>query len=135
MTMSREAFQNMKRLYCSNLKGDLRKRMAKSLVWSVALYGAETWTLRKQDERRIEAFEMWMWRRMEKISWTDKVRNEEVLRRVEEKRSMLQVVKNRKRNWIGHNIRRHSCLLVEVIEGLVPGKTKKGRRRYKMSER
>jgi hypothetical protein len=48
----------------------------------VALYDAETWTLRAVDEKHVESFEMWCWRRMEQISWTDHVRNEEVLLRV-----------------------------------------------------
>jgi len=42
----------------------------------MALYGAETWTLRAADQKHLECFEMWCWRRMEKISWTDHVRNE-----------------------------------------------------------
>ena len=50
----------------------------------MALYGAETWTLRATDLKRLESFEMWCWRRMEKISWTDHVRNEEVLLTAEE---------------------------------------------------
>ena len=45
----------------------------------IALYGAETWTLRKVDSKYLESFEMWCWRMMEKISWTDRVRNEQVL--------------------------------------------------------
>ena len=52
----------------------VKKRIIKSMVWSVALYGAETWTLRKEDIRKIEAFEMWIWRKMERISWTEKIR-------------------------------------------------------------
>jgi hypothetical protein len=55
---------------------ELRKKFVKCYIWSIALYGAETWML--------ESFEMWCWRRMEKISWTDHVRNEEVLLRVKE---------------------------------------------------
>ena len=45
----------------------------------MALYGAENWTLRATDKKYLKGFEMWCWRRMEKISWTDHVRNEEVL--------------------------------------------------------
>jgi len=52
--------------------------MVKALVLSVALYGSETWTLRKEDIKRIQAFEMWIWREIEKISWTTHVSNEEV---------------------------------------------------------
>jgi len=50
-----------------------------------ALCGAETWTLRKVDQKYLESFETWCWRRMEKISWTDRVKNEEVLQRVKDK--------------------------------------------------
>ena len=46
------------------------------------MYGAETWTLRKEDVRRLNACEMWIWRRMEKVSWKDNVSNEEVLIRI-----------------------------------------------------
>jgi len=49
----------------------------KCYVWSIALYGAEIWMLRAVDQKHLESFEMWCWRRMEKISWTDHVRNEE----------------------------------------------------------
>jgi len=66
----------------------------KCLVWSVALYAAEPWTLKHTDRRRLEAFEMWIWRRNEKISWLDKVTNEEVLRRVNENRQILKCLTN-----------------------------------------
>ena len=60
--------------------------MVKTLVWSTLLYGSETWTLRKEDIRKLEAVEMWMWRRMERVSWMDKITNEEILNKVREKR-------------------------------------------------
>jgi hypothetical protein len=80
------------------------------------LYGAETWTLRKIDQKYLKSFEMWCWRRMEKVSWTDRVRNEEVLHRVKEDRNILHTTKRRKANWIGHILCRN-CLLKHVIEG------------------
>ena len=52
------------------------------------LYGAETWRLRKVEERRLQAFVMWIWRRMESILWNDRVTNEEVLGKAGEKRSV-----------------------------------------------
>ena len=66
---------------------ELRKKLVKCYIWSIALYGAETWTLRAVDQKHLESFEMWCWRRMVKIIWTDHVRNEEVLLRVLESRS------------------------------------------------
>ena len=72
------------------------------LHWGVALYGAETGTLRAVDQKHLGSFEMWCWRRMEKISWTDHVRNEEVLLRVSEQRIILHEIIKWKANWIGH---------------------------------
>jgi hypothetical protein len=66
----------------------------------MALYGIETWTLRKANEKYLESLEMWCSKRREKISWTDRVRIE-VLRRVKEERNILQTIKTRKGNWIG----------------------------------
>jgi hypothetical protein len=78
------------------------------------LYGAETWTLRKVDEKHLGSFEIWCWTGMEKISWDDRVRNGEVLRRVKERRNILHILKIGKANWIGHILRRN-CLLKHVI--------------------
>jgi len=85
---------------------------------SIALYGAETSTLRAVDQKYLESFEIWYWRGMEKNSWTDHVRNEEVLLRVKEQRNILHEIRKRKVNWIGHVLRRN-CLLQRVIEGKV----------------
>ena len=68
----------------------------------MAFYGAETWTLRAADQKYLESFEMWCWRRMERISWTNHVRNEEVLLRVDEQRNVLHEIRKWKANWIGH---------------------------------
>jgi hypothetical protein len=59
----------------------------------VALYGDETWTLRTVDQKHLESFEMWCTIRMEKISWADHVRNEEVLLRVSEQRNILHEIR------------------------------------------
>ena len=72
---------------------------------------------------------------MEKISLTDHVRNEEVLLRVNEQRSILHEIRKRKANWIGHILRRN-CLVKQIIEGKIKGKIevtrRRGRRRKKL---
>jgi len=98
----------------------LRKKLVKCYIWSIALYGAETWTLRGVDQKHLESFEMWYWRRMEKISWTDHVRNEEVLLRVKKQRNILHEIRKLKANWIGHILLRN-FLLQQVIEGKIKG--------------
>jgi hypothetical protein len=57
------------------------------------LCGAETWTLCKVDQKYMKTFEMWCWRRMEKISWTDRVRNVEVFHRVKEEMNNVHKIK------------------------------------------
>ena len=79
--MIKAAF-NKKNLFTSKLDLHLRKRLVMCYVWSIALYCAETWMLRATAQKCLESFEMWCWRRMEKISWTDHVRNKEVILRV-----------------------------------------------------
>ena len=74
----------------------MKKKTIKAVVWSGALYGSETWTMRKNEIHRLQAFEMWIWRRMEKISWKDKVTNEQVLEIVKEKRTLIHVIRSRK---------------------------------------
>jgi len=55
------------------------------MIWSVVLYGSETWTLRKEHIKRLEAFEMWIWRRMERISWMEHRTKEDILQMMDEK--------------------------------------------------
>ena len=64
---------------------------------------------------------------MERVKWTDKIKNEVVLERVGEGRIMLELIRKRKRNWLGHWLRRN-CLLKDALEGMVNGKKVRGRR-------
>ena len=77
------------------------------------------------------ALEMWIGRKMEKISWTAHVSNEEVLSLVKEQRCLVHVIKQRQANWIGH-VLRHDCLLKTVQEGKMEGKRTRGKPRRKM---
>jgi hypothetical protein len=119
--MAKAALNKKKNLFTSKQDLNLRKKLVKCYIWSIALYDAETWTLRKMDQKYLECFEMWCWRRMETISWTDRVRNE-VLHRVKEEMYILLTIKRRKANWIGHILRRN-CLLKHVIEGKLEERT------------
>jgi hypothetical protein len=73
--MAKAAFNKKRILFTSTMDLELRKKLVKCYIWSIALYGAETWTLRAVDQKHLESFEMWCWRRMEKIRWTDHMKN------------------------------------------------------------
>ena len=119
--MGKDAFGKRKELLARKMSREVKKKIIKTIVWSVTLYGAETWTLRQEDRRRLDAFEMWMWRRMEKISCTEKMINEAVLKTVGEKQRMVEMIIQRKKNWIGHVVRGDG-LVKEVIERKMDGK-------------
>ena len=112
---------------------EVKKKIIKTIVWSVALYGAETWTLRQEDRKRLDALEMWLWRRIEQINLAEKITNEAVLKMVGERQEMVDVIIQRKKNWIGHVVRGEG-LLREVIEGKMDGKRSRGRPRIGMLE-
>jgi hypothetical protein len=131
IAMAKVSFNKSKELLTKGLKKDLKKRMVKTLVWPVALYGCETWTMKKEVVDKLNAFEMWVWRRMEKVSWQDKKTNEEVLAAVGEERCFVQAIVKRKKNWIGHVVRGNSLLKL-VLEGRMVGKKPRGRPRMGM---
>jgi len=72
--MAKAALNNKKTLFISKLDLNLRKKLVKCHIWSIALYCAETWTLRKGDQKYLESFAMWCRRWMEIISGTNRVR-------------------------------------------------------------
>src|SRR6478609_7987980 len=88
--MAKVAFNKRKELLTRSIRVDLRKRLIKTLVWPVVLYGCVTWTMRKEELNRLNAFEMWVWIRMGKVSWMDQRTNEQVLSSMNEKRRLIK---------------------------------------------
>jgi len=94
----------------------------KALVWPVATYGCESWTLKKNEETHLDAFEMKGLRRMLWVSWTAKKTNEWVLNKAGVKRELLDTVKARTTAYYGHTMRKQgSCLEKEIMQGTMPG--------------
>ena len=113
-----------------NIPISTKIRLMKALVWPVATYGCESWTLRKNEETRLDAFEMKGLRRMLRVSWTAKKTNEWVLNKAGVKRELLDTVKARKLAYCGHTMRKQgSCLEKEIMQGTMPGARRRGRPR------
>lgn len=129
---ARAIFTNMRTLLSNqSLSLRLRYRFVKGYVYSVLLYGVETWTLKAKTMNRLEAFEMWIFRRLLRIPWTDRVRNDEVLRRMGTERMLLQIVKKRKTAYLGHIFRNTKYQFLKLImEGKIEGKRGIGRKKY-----
>ena len=129
--IAKNAFSNMKNLLTNNrINVQTRVRALKTYIWSTLMYGAESWTINRAMKRKLDAAEMWFYRRMLRVSWRDRVTNEEVLRRVGQQRSLLAELRKRQMSFLGHVLRNekieHLCLT-----GMMKGRRARGRQRVK----
>ena len=134
IAMAKEAFNRIRTIFTSISDLNVRKKLVNCYISSIALNTAETRTFRKVNQKYLGSYEIWCRRRKEKISWTDRVRSGEVLRRVREDKNIIHTIKRSKANWIGHILRRN-CLLKHTVEGKI-GEIemmgKQGRRRKQL---
>ena len=107
-------------------------RLMRALVTSIFLYACESWTLNKQLENRIQAFEMRCFRKLLGISYRDRVTNEEIRNKIRQAvgpyEELLRTVKKRKLRWFGHIVRSNGLAKV-IMQGTVPGGRGRGRPR------
>ena len=104
-------------------------RLAQCYVWSTLLYGCETWSLTQTHEMKLRGHEMWMYRRIGRVSWKAKKTNKEVLNKLGlQSTKLMTVVRQRIVKFYGH-VRRHDSLQRIITEGMVNGKRGRGRKR------
>ena len=129
MSIAKNKFSSMAKLLTSRrLNINTKLNILKCYVFSIFMYGAETWTLTKVLESRIEAFEMWCFRRIGRISWRDKISNDDVLSRLKTERQLLLDIQKRKCKYFGH-VKRRNNILTAALEGKLEGRRPRGRPR------
>ena len=105
----------------------------KTLVWTVAMHGFESWSVKENDEQRQNALELWAWRRMLRVSWRDRRTNVWVREKadVREEDGMMEKIKAAKIRKYGHwkRLPDSAHVVLHTIEGETDGKAKRGRRR------
>uniref|UniRef100_A0A8D8XEP5 Craniofacial development protein 2 n=1 Tax=Cacopsylla melanoneura TaxID=428564 RepID=A0A8D8XEP5_9HEMI len=129
---AKSTFNEMSAVFKShNLTLETKIRLIRCYVYSVLLYGVETWTLKEETTAKLQAFEFWLYRRILKISWKEKVTNIEVLRRMKMPPCLVNIVKCRKLQYLGHIMRNEGRyeLLQCILQGKIAGKRAPGRRR------
>jgi len=130
IAMAKEAFWHHKELMRGNLKISTKKRILECYVFSVLRYACESWTLNKILQKRVDAFEQWRYRQIMKISWTDKMRNEDVLKVVKEDRLQCRRIVKHKLSYAGHILRGSSGdSILLILECKIYGKKARGRPR------
>ena len=132
IAIAKNAFTKIKAMVTNRaISINLRKRFIKAYVWSTLTYGCEAWTMNKEMEKRIEAAEMWCYRRMMKISWTERVSNEQVLNRAGAKREIMRAIRRRQLRFLGHVMRRQQ-MESNCMTGRLDGRRGRGRPRMKL---
>jgi len=94
-----------------------------------ATYGCEGWTLKKADRRCIEAFEMWCFRRLLRVSWTQRKTNKWILKTLSEEKQLLYSIKKCKISYYGHITRKTNCIEKDISQGCVSGYRSRRRQR------
>ena len=102
-------------------------RLVKAMVFPVVTYGCESWTVKKAECRRIDAFELWCWRRLLRVSWTARRANQSILKEISPEYSLEGLMLKLKLQYFGHLMRRFDSFEKTLMLGKVEGRRRRGR--------
>ena len=105
--------------------------LVKAMVFPVVTYGCETWTVRKTEHRRIDAFELWCWRRLLRVSWTARRSNQSILKEVSPGCSLEGLMLKLKLQYFGHLMQRVNSLEKTLMLGGIGGRRRRGQQRMR----
>ena len=109
---------------------ETKVKLVKVLVFHIVLYGAETWTMRKHERRKIDAFELWCWRRVLRVSWMGRKTNISIIENIKPEWTMESRVAKAALSYFGHVVRAGG-MEDDVILGRINGARKRGRPRQR----
>ena len=101
------------------------------MIFPIVTYGSESWTVRKKERKKIDAFELWTWRRMLRTPWTDRRMNASIIDEVKPKRSLEATITQLKLRYFGHVMRTNGTLERDIMIGQVDGCRRQGRPRLR----
>ena len=105
--------------------------LVKDMVFPVVMYGCESWTLKKAESQRIDAFELWRWRRLLRVPWTARRSNQSILKEISPGISLEGMMLKLKLQYFGHLMRRVDSLEKTLMLGGIGGKRRRGRQRMR----
>ena len=106
-------------------------RLVKAMVFPVVMYGCENWTIKKAECRRIDAFELWYWRRLLKVPWTARRSNQSILKEISPRCSLEGLMLKLKFQYFGHLMRRADSLEKTLMLGKIEGRWRRGQQRIR----
>ena len=106
-------------------------RLVKAMVFPVVMYGCESWTVKKAECRRIDAFKLWCWRRLLQVPWTTRRSNQSILKEISPECSLEGLMLRLKLQYSGHLMRRVDSLEKTLMLGGIGGRRRRGRQRMR----
>ena len=106
-----------------------RVHLVKAMVFPVVMYGCESWSVKKAEHRRIDAFELWCWRRVLRVPWTARRSNQSILKEISPGCSLEGLILRLKLQYFGHLMRRVDSLEKTLMLGGIWGRRRRGRQR------
>ena len=107
-------------------------RLVKAMAFPLATYGCESWTIKKAERRRIDAFEPWCWRRLLRVPWTARRSNKSVIKEISPEYSLEGLMLKLKLQYLGHLMRRTDSLEKTLMLGKIEGRRRRGQQRMKL---
>ena len=105
--------------------------LVKAMVFPVVMYGCESWTIRKAEHRRIDAFELWCWRRLLRVPWTAKRSNQFILNEISPEYSLEELTLKLKLQYFGHLMGRTNSFEKTLMLGKIEGGRRRGQQRMR----
>ena len=105
--------------------------LVKAMVFPVIMYGCESWTVKKAECRRVDAFELWCWRRLLRVPWTARRSNQSVLKEISPGCSLERLMLKLKLQYFGHLMGRVDSLAKTLMLGGIGGRRRRGRQRMR----
>ena len=109
-------------------------RLVKAMVFPVVMYGCESWTVKKAEHWRIDAFKLWCWRRLLRVPWTVRRSNQSVLKKINPEHSLKGLMLKLKLQYLGHLMRRTDSLEKTLLLGKTEGRRRRGQQRMSLSK-
>ena len=105
--------------------------LVKAMVFPVVMYGCDTWTMKKAECRRIDAFELWCWRRLSRVPWTARRSNQSILKEITPGCSLEGLMLKLKLQYFGHLMQRADSLEKTLMLGKIESKRRRGRQKMR----
>ena len=100
--------------------------LVKAMVFPIVMYGCESWTIKKNEQQRIDAFELWCWRRLLRVPWTARRSNQSILKEISPEYSLESLMLKLKLQYFGHLMRRTDSLEKTLMLGKIEGRRRRG---------